>query len=76
MVGEVEPWVGRGAAGDRSVLSGAPVLRRIDVLADTKEEVLERNAQMTGKLENLDDLLQRRSGRGRRSSSMRPPSGS
>lgn len=47
----------------QDVILPLTVLRRIDcVLADTKEAVLARNAQMKGKLENLDDLLRKTSG--------------
>ncbi len=39
------------------------MLRRIDcVLADTKQAVLKRNAQIKGKLDNPDDLLRKTSG--------------
>ena len=46
----------------QDVILPLTVLRRIDcVLADTKEAVLKRNAEMKGKLDNLDDLLRKTS---------------
>ncbi len=47
----------------QDVILPLTVLRRIDcVLADTKEAVLKRNAQIKGKLDNPDDLLRKTSG--------------
>ena len=47
----------------QDVILPLTVLRRIDcVLADTKEAVLERNAQIKGKLDNPDPLLRKTSG--------------
>ncbi|NJD17833.1 MAG: SAM-dependent DNA methyltransferase, partial [Gemmatimonadetes bacterium] len=47
----------------QDVILPLTVLRRIDcVLADTKQAVLERNAQIKGKLDNPDDLLRKTSG--------------
>ncbi|HSW29775.1 MAG TPA: class I SAM-dependent DNA methyltransferase [Longimicrobiales bacterium] len=47
----------------QDVILPLTVLRRIDcVLADTKQAVLKRNAQIKGKLDNPDDLLRKTSG--------------
>ena len=44
----------------QDVILPLTVLRRIDcVLEDTKAAVLARNAEFKGKLDNLDDLLQK-----------------
>lgn len=47
----------------QDVILPLTVLRRIDcVLAPTKQKVLETNARLKGKLENLDPQLRRASG--------------